>query len=74
MSSISNLTTTDGPLWDQPANHGPVVSIMTWLLIVIAFLAVLARILTRLVVVHTIRFDDMSMLLALVRDILLGIS
>ena len=67
MSSISNLTVTNGPLWNQPENHGPVVSVMTWLLIVTTFLAVLARIATRLVVVHTIRSDDISILLALVR-------
>ena len=67
MSSISNLTVTNGPLWNQPENHGPVVSVMTWLLIVTTFLAVLARIATRLVVVHTIRLDDISILLALVR-------
>ena len=69
MSSVSNLTTTDGPLWNQPTNHGPVVSILTWLLIVTTFLAILARIATRLVVVHTIRLDDVSILFALVRDI-----
>ena len=67
MSSISNLTVTNGPLWNQPENHGPVVSVMTWLLIVTTFLAVVARILTRLVVVHTIRSDDIAILLALVR-------
>lgn len=67
MSSISNLTVTNGPLWNQPDNHGPVVSVMTWLLIVTTFLAILARIATRLVVVHTIRVDDITILLALVR-------
>ena len=68
MSSVSNLTVANGPLWNQPENHGPVVSVMTWLLIVTTFLAVLARIATRLVVVHTIRSDDIAILLALVRD------
>lgn len=72
MSSVSNLTTTDGPRWNQPTNHGPVVSVMTWLLVVTTFLAVLARIVTRFIVVHTVRFDDMSILLALVREICSG--
>ena len=72
MSSVSNLTTTDGPRWNQPTNHGPVVSVMTWLLVVTTFLAVLARIATRLVVVHTIRFDDIAILLALVRNVWWG--
>ena len=67
MSSVSNLTVANGPLWNEPENHGPVVSIMTWLLIVTTFLAVLARIATRLVVVHTIRLDDVAILSALVR-------
>lgn len=66
MASISNLTTTDGPLWDSPSNHGPVVSVLTWLLIVVTFLAVVARIATRIVVVRTIRMDDIFILLALV--------
>ena len=67
MSSTSYLTTTDAPLWESSRNHGPLISVLTWFLIITSFLAVLARIATRFVVVRQLRLDDASILFALVR-------
>ena len=68
MSSASNLTTTDGPHWDSAQNHGPVVSVISWLLIVASFLTIGTRIATRWAVVRQIRSDDITIITALVRD------
>ena len=68
MSSVSNLTTTDGPLWDSAENHGPVVSVISWLLIVALFLTISTRIATRWAVVRQIRSDDITIITELVRD------
>ena len=67
MSSISNLTTTDAPLWETSEDHGPVVSVVNWFLIVTAFLAVLARVSTRYAVIRRVRMDDATIVLATVR-------
>ncbi len=66
MSTISNLTTTDAPLWETSENHGPLVSVITWLLVIAAFLAVLARVATRYALVRQARLDDVSIITALV--------
>lgn len=66
MSTISNLTTTDAPLWETSENHGPLVSVITWLLVIAAFFAVLARVATRYAVVRQARLDDVSIIIALV--------
>ena len=74
MSTTSNLTTTDAPWWDSPDNHAPVVSVITWFLIITSLLAVLARIATRFAVIRGLRLDDVVILLALVRFLLLFLS
>ena len=66
MSGISNLTTTDAPLWETPENHGPLVSVVTWFLVITAFLSVLARLGTRYAVVRSFRWDDAFIVLAIV--------
>lgn len=66
MSSVSNLTTTDGPRWDSTENHGPLVSVITWLLGITLVLSVVARISTRYAVVRQIRLDDITIAIALV--------
>lgn len=72
MSGISNLTTTDAPLWETPESHGPLVSVVTWFLVITAFLSVLARLGTRYAVVRTFRWDDAFIILAMVRLYSLG--
>ena len=69
MSSVSNLTTTEGPLWDSTLNHGPVVSVISWLLIVASVLTVCTRIGTRWAVVRQVRSDDVTIITALVREL-----
>ena len=66
MSSVSNLTSTDGPEWDSSANHGPIVSVISWLLVVAAFLVTATRLGTRFAVVRQIRPDDVTIVAALV--------
>lgn len=68
MSSMSNLTTTDAPHWNGEDNHGPLVSLLTWFFVITAFLAVLARVLTRLHVIRKLRWDDGSIMAAMVRS------
>ena len=55
-----------GPLWVTDQNHGPVVSIITWFLIITSFLSVAARVATRLAVVKKIFADDITIMVALV--------
>lgn len=69
MSSISNLTTTDAPLWESSHNHAPLVSVLAWFLIVTSFLSILARVATRYAVVRQLRWDDAFIILALVIDL-----
>ena len=71
MSTVSNLTTTDAPLWNTSTDHGPLVSVITWFLVITAFLSVLARVSTRYSAVRQVRLDDVSMVLAMVRHTLL---
>ena len=63
---MSNLTTTDAPEWDSAHNHGPVVSVISWLLIVASFLTVATRLATRFAVVRQFRSDDITIVAALV--------
>ncbi|KAL8633775.1 hypothetical protein Q9189_000511 [Teloschistes chrysophthalmus] len=58
MNSVSNLTTTDAPLWESSHDHGPLVSVLAWFLIVTSFLSILARVATRYAVVRQLRWDD----------------
>lgn len=67
MSTISNLTTTDAPLWETPENHGPLVSVITWFLVITAFLAMLARVSTRFTAVRQVRLDDVAIVVAMVK-------
>jgi len=64
MSVISNLT-TDAPLWDTSVDHGPLVSVMSWFLVITAFLSVLACVSTRYVAVRQVSLGDVSMVLAM---------
>lgn len=66
MSSVSNLTTTDAPRWESPQNHGPLISILAWFLIITSFLSILARVATRYAVVRQLRGDDAIIIVALV--------
>ncbi len=65
MSTISNLTATNAPHWETSENHGPLVSVITWFLVVTAFLSVLARVATRFAVVRQVRLDDVSIVVAM---------
>ena len=67
MSTISNLTTTDAPTWNGAENHGPLVSVLTWFLVITAFFAVFARVATRFAVVRQLRWDDATILVAMVK-------
>lgn len=67
MSAVLNSTTTNSSLWNTPQHHGPVVSVVTWLLIIAVVLAVGARTVTRYAIIHTLRGDDITALLAMVR-------
>jgi len=67
MSAVSNLTTTNAPLWETSNNHGPLVSVVTWFLAITTFLAVLARVATRYAVIRQVRRDDVFIVVALVR-------
>lgn len=68
MTSIANnLTNTYGPNWDSPDNHAPSVSVITWLLAIIIFISVAARVATRYAVIREVRWDDATIVLALVR-------
>lgn len=67
MSAVSNLTNTDGPRWDTSDNHGPLVNVLTWFFVVMAFFSVLARVATRFAVVRQIRWDDATLMFAMVR-------
>lgn len=66
MSTISNLTTPAGPHWDRPENHGPLVSVITFFLVITAFLSVVARLGTRYAVVRSLRWDDVTIIVAMV--------
>ena len=66
MSTISNLASTDAPLWNTPKNHGPLVSVISWFLGITAFLSILARVATRVAVVRQLRWDDASIMFAMV--------
>jgi len=66
MSTITNLTTTEAPLWETPESHGPLVSVVTWFLVITAFLSVLARVGTRYAVVRSLRWDDAVIIFAMV--------
>ncbi|KAL8686760.1 MAG: hypothetical protein Q9218_006885 [Villophora microphyllina] len=66
MSGISNLTTTTAPLWESSQNHGPLVSVLAWFLIIVSFLSILARVGTRYAVVRELRTDDAIIIVALV--------
>ena len=66
MSAISNLTNTDAPLWETSENHGPLVSVVTWFLVITAFLSVMARLGTRYAVMRSLRWDDAVIILAMV--------
>ncbi|KAL8709201.1 MAG: hypothetical protein Q9220_006081 [cf. Caloplaca sp. 1 TL-2023] len=66
MSSISNLTTTDGPNWETSDNHSPLVNVLTWFLVITTFFAVAARVATRFAVVRQLRWDDATILIAMV--------
>ena len=68
MGSLSNLTTTEGPHWNTPEHHGPAVSVVTWVCIVGVVLAVASRIITRYAVIRTLQWDDITCLLATVRE------
>ncbi|KAL8730062.1 MAG: hypothetical protein Q9181_004793 [Wetmoreana brouardii] len=69
MSRVSNLTTTDPPLWDTPENHGPLVSVLTWFLVITSFLAVTARVATRYAVIRQLRADDATIMAAMLLSI-----
>lgn len=66
MSTISNLTNTEAPLWETSENHGPLVSVVTWFLVITAFLSVLARLGTRYAVMRSLRWDDAVIIFAMV--------
>ncbi|KAL8952513.1 MAG: hypothetical protein Q9222_001581 [Ikaeria aurantiellina] len=69
MSSISNLTTTDGSNWETSDNHSPLVNVLTWFLVITTFFAVAARVATRFAVVRQLRWDDTTILIAMVLSI-----
>lgn len=57
---------TPGPMWVNDHNYGPLVSIITWFLIITSFLSVMARVGTRLAVVKRVYADDITIMFALV--------
>lgn len=69
MSAAASPTPTalaPGPLWVNEHNYGPLVSIITWFLIITSFLSVSARVGTRLAVVKRVYADDITIMVALV--------
>ena len=66
IDNMSNLTEADAPRWNTSEHHGPVVSVVTWLLIIAVVLAVAARLVTRYALIKTLRWDDWTVLLATV--------
>lgn len=63
-----NLTAADAPLWNSETHHGPAVSVVTWLFIIAVVLSVTARTIARYAIIHTLRWDDILALLAMVRS------
>ena len=65
LHSMSNSTALSRPL-DSPLNHGPVVNVITWFLLVTSALSVLARLGTSLAISRGIGWDDYMILISLV--------
>ena len=65
----TNLTAADAPLWNTPEHHGPVVSVVTWLLVITTVFVMLARVVTRYATMKTLRSDDILATFAMVRTL-----
>ena len=65
MATLLNVT-TDTPHWNTEQHHGPAVSVVSWILIISVFFSVAARLMTRYAIIHTLRWDDITALLATV--------
>jgi hypothetical protein len=52
---------------DGPNNHGPLVNVLTWFLIIVSFLTVSTRIATKWLVSKKVNIDDAMISVSLVR-------
>ena len=69
----TGLTAADAPLWNTAEHHGPVVSVVTWLLIIATVFVMMARVVTRYAIVKTLRWDDILAIFAMVRMLTLSL-
>lgn len=54
---------------DTPENHGPIINVVTWFLLVAAVLWVVTRIGTKFAVSRGVAIDDILILISLVRGL-----
>ncbi len=60
------MSTSNSRPVDTPANHGPIVSVLTWFLLAATILAVIARVLTKRAISRRLATDDYLIFAALV--------
>ncbi|KAG9233487.1 hypothetical protein BJ875DRAFT_485081 [Amylocarpus encephaloides] len=64
--------------WDGPNNHGPLINVMTWFLVIVSFLTVSTRIATKWLVSKKANVDDAmistSLLFSIGQVVAIGIS
>ncbi|KAL8868547.1 MAG: hypothetical protein Q9174_004920, partial [Haloplaca sp. 1 TL-2023] len=69
MNNNANLTAEETPRWATSENRGPLVSVLTWFLVITSFFAVAARVATRFAVVRQLRWDDAMIIVAMILSI-----
>ncbi len=62
VTTSTNITAAEAPLWNTAAHHGPAVSVVSWFCIVAVVLAIAGRIVTRYATIRTLRRDDLVIL------------
>ncbi|RDL36097.1 Uncharacterized protein BP5553_06709 [Venustampulla echinocandica] len=75
--SATNFTAPPQPL-DSPENHGPLINVMTWFLVVASTLTVLTRIATKWLVSKRVQLDDglvfVSLLFSIGQTVAVGVG